>query len=462
MKIKIYGLRRSGSNLLESLLEDSGFEVLPDGWSKEKPWKHGPPRECADKHICLVKDPFAWWVSSAAFYHQSRVHVPEDFKKIVGEYFQLARDFPQKWFILTYEDLRKGRIKSLEKFLGKKINYREVKGLMNWDREETDESFDHSFYDNHEYLEFLTRDDINRLDIKGSFAEQFVEKWPDRYHKPPICLSANAMGIGDSAIATMVAANLRDYTGRKVILHSRHMYQCSLWLGKGSRALGLAPQNSTLINGHEQSLHRKVNVTGRITYQGMSRIEGYISFLPKMYRDMPLEVPKLLRKIKPKVFDGITMFPAASLPQRTYPYNQWEEVLNSLEKRGVNVRVPVPMELDSREEIFKTFDKNVVKFDEYDFPLSILGSSLVLGNDSGPMHIAGLMGTPGVCALAMWNPEDIFPYESLSFVQGKGWCSPCNGLYETNFRKECLKGCQVLNEISPDKIAEETLKRLDK
>jgi len=82
--------------------------------------------------------------------------------------------------------------------------------------------------------------------------------------------------------------------------------------------------------------------------------------------------------------------------------------------------------------------------------LSVLrGASLVVGNDSGPAHIAAAMGRPTVAIFGSTSPAWTGPRGSAVEIISSGVdCSPC-------FERECPKGeALCLERIEPEEVVE--------
>ena len=78
--------------------------------------------------------------------------------------------------------------------------------------------------------------------------------------------------------------------------------------------------------------------------------------------------------------------------------------------------------------------------------LAVLGGSLLaLGPDSGPGHMAAMLGVPYVALFGPTDPKRTAPYEAMQFVVRSGVeCSPCY-----------LRKCPGLNEICMRRITPE-------
>jgi ADP-heptose:LPS heptosyltransferase len=97
-----------------------------------------------------------------------------------------------------------------------------------------------------------------------------------------------------------------------------------------------------------------------------------------------------------------------------------------------------------------------------DSPIKYLGAliqkcSLVIGNDSGPLHIAVSVGTPTLGIYGPTNPNLQGPYgdKNLSIVKEDLSCLYCNLL-------ECDIGNICMTELSKEKIIEKVRELADR
>ena len=93
MTVKIFGPKRSGTNLLKWILQHYPVKILVDVDRFGEPcWKHGYPRKSADKHIIITKSPVDWHVSYRAFPDLEREQSLEDYRSLCESYevFQQA------------------------------------------------------------------------------------------------------------------------------------------------------------------------------------------------------------------------------------------------------------------------------------------------------------------------------------------------------------------------------------
>jgi len=90
MKVKIYSPKRSGSNLLQYLLEQTGkVDVLVN----EGGWKHGPPALVGDRQLIILKTYDDWKRSDERYRHPGNEprQGPETYFERVAEYLRFAQ-----------------------------------------------------------------------------------------------------------------------------------------------------------------------------------------------------------------------------------------------------------------------------------------------------------------------------------------------------------------------------------
>ncbi len=78
-------------------------------------------------------------------------------------------------------------------------------------------------------------------------------------------------------------------------------------------------------------------------------------------------------------------------------------------------------------------------------------SSLFVGNDSGPLHIALALKTPSVAIFGSTSPEQVIGQQERCVVVRKNLpCAPCY-VHQYDYRPDC-KDFRCLNEISVDEV----------
>ncbi|MBN9119714.1 MAG: hypothetical protein J0I06_11250, partial [Planctomycetes bacterium] len=82
----------------------------------------------------------------------------------------------------------------------------------------------------------------------------------------------------------------------------------------------------------------------------------------------------------------------------------------------------------------------------------MLNAVCVVGNDSGPAHLAGVLGVPVVVVGGVTPVERLFGfYPKAVAVQGKLFCTGCAGGPPAD--AGCFKSCASLQSVDPDRVA---------
>ena len=144
---------------------------------------------------------------------------------------------------------------------------------------------------------------------------------------------------------------------------------------------------------------------------------------------------------------------------KTYPPAWWGEVARGLRERaGVEIWVPIaPGEEPLARAVADSSDgaARAVEAHAFGFLAALLRASrLVLGGDTGPLHLAHALGTPVLCLIGPTDPERNGPYGAADRVLFKRL--PCSFCYQ---RFAEPKAC-LLN-ISPGEVTARALEILE-
>ena len=120
------------------------------------------------------------------------------------------------------------------------------------------------------------------------------------------------------------------------------------------------------------------------------------------------------------------------------------------------------------EEVIRTLPEgvraaNLAGMTRVDILLSILQKSrLLVSNDSGPLHLASMMGTPTVGFFGAESARVFGPRAATSInIDKQLYCSPCLNVY--NFKDyDCPYGMKCMKDISPEEALEAVSKLLGK
>ncbi|MEM1295851.1 MAG: glycosyltransferase family 9 protein [Verrucomicrobiota bacterium] len=177
---------------------------------------------------------------------------------------------------------------------------------------------------------------------------------------------------------------------------------------------------------------------------------------------MKISIPKLAKNLPEfGTASDITIFPSSVFGNRTYHPFHWRRVVALLRKAlpaasiviAWNAHSSFPKELEGCAPV-RLCDSM------HHAAALIQKSQLVLGMDSGPMHVAGMLGVQGLAAIGPVSGQSVFGhFPTIQPIQGKMKCAPRGFQASRGYRpKDCGKWCSSLNSISPDRLAE-TVKR---
>ncbi len=130
----------------------------------------------------------------------------------------------------------------------------------------------------------------------------------------------------------------------------------------------------------------------------------------------------VLSQIK-KRFSQALIFPGAGHPAKCWPLANYLKMASWLDGAGIEpVFVLGPAERERRLEVQNFQLLHPADFEQLQCALN--HADLVLGNDSGPLHLAGLLNCKGV---ALFGPADAGQWgpAGLSHIQSGVPCSPC-------------------------------------
>jgi hypothetical protein len=146
----------------------------------------------------------------------------------------------------------------------------------------------------------------------------------------------------------------------------------------------------------------------------------------------------------------VLIFPFSYSPVRTWPKAYFVELGLLLKEAGFSVKFVT----EQRDyAFFMPFHCIVGQSWNY-IAAAIQSARLVIGNDSGPAHLAGTIGTPTI-AIQGATTERIYSHipEVVSYRKKALGCAGCHCLPEKSFRHTCDYGCLELFRTFPEDVA---------
>jgi hypothetical protein len=249
---------------------------------------------------------------------------------------------------------------------------------------------------------------------------------------------------------------------------------CFAWLGEGIRATGEEVEFFATDWRAEVLKMFQMPVTGDKTgavltwegYETAVKTKSRLNYLewigvhlgvetePKRPR---LDMSPMDREMGRRDSADVLIFPFSYSPVRTWPKSYFVELGLLLRNEGYTVKFVT----EQRDyAFFMPFHCIVGQSWNY-ISAAIQSARLVIGNDSGPAHLAGTIGTPTI-AIQGATTERIYAHipEVVSYRKKALDCAGCHCL-PPNFRASCDSGCLELYRTFPEEIAEFALQKLN-
>ncbi|MDQ7031354.1 MAG: glycosyltransferase family 9 protein [Desulfonauticus sp.] len=154
----------------------------------------------------------------------------------------------------------------------------------------------------------------------------------------------------------------------------------------------------------------------------------------------------LTKKNNPKY---LLIFPGSGHPAKNWPLQNFYHIAKKFQSR-----VSLRFVLGPAEHRLKILNFSWIQLETIPELISILQQTfLVLGNDSGPMHLASLLKIPGIVLFGPTNHQ-IWQPEHLHLIKSPCACAPCSNNAQIN----CANP-KCMSEISIEKV-EKTLHQL--
>lgn len=165
------------------------------------------------------------------------------------------------------------------------------------------------------------------------------------------------------------------------------------------------------------------------------------------------------RELGRRAAGDVLIFPHGIWSPRVWPKNYYVELGMLLRDAGYKVRF-VMKERDYA--FFMPFHCIVGKSFAF-IASAIQMSRLVIGNDSGPAHLAGTIGTPTLAIHGPTQRNRIYGHipEVVSVSTGGLPCAGCHCLPEKGWRTSCETGCHQLYRTFPEHVFEKAVAMLE-
>lgn len=291
---------------------------------------------------------------------------------------------------------------------------------------------------------------IKRYIGSGAWALVTPDEWP-RPGRRLIQLKLTrqgANGIGDHATVLLGAEGLRrQYPDADVVIVSRRE-DCVPWAALWWPDVWYAAQD-----GH---LEVESTAIAPLDTRPMGRHKTERWRCVADNCGTTLAIPPL-RPLSATVVDAVrehagavVLFPEANSVERPWPIPAWRE----LERLLLAHDYPVVVAGGNADGPRSLRSPKVIGRSPAEVAALIRGASLVIGNDSGPAHLGGLIGTPTLALCGIVGGRRVFgAYPSVRWIDGPLPCTGCEW-DDREFEEQHCKGmrCASLALITPAQV----------
>ena len=257
-----------------------------------------------------------------------------------------------------------------------------------------------------------------------------------------------ADGLGDHLLGLTVACGLARQRADETVLyalkHAQLMPWCELFDAGAKLTYGATPGVPSL-RPHDTYPQQLAAQTLPDRWSFYERVVGARAALPTV-RPLPAEAVAWARPHAGKV----VLAPWCAWPDRMWPMAHWIDLERLLLGGGQECVI---------------IDAHAARCDGFRSPKLIgerpqrvaalmLASAGVVGNDSGMVHVAGLLRVPAIALCALIPGERIFGlYPTVRVLNAPLACMGCHWRGEARRKAGCDKGCPAMSAITPERVA---------
>jgi heptosyltransferase-1 len=262
---------------------------------------------------------------------------------------------------------------------------------------------------------------------------------------PKAVLSLNPAGLGDSAVAVYAASALAQ-CGIDVTLHTPQASWLSRVRQPGLEIIDAAPPTDAT------PLYRDYD--GHLRYAGSRAYWMSGSLDIDLVPCRPAEIDRAVTCDRLGFDHYVVLAPFAMWKTREWPSAHWIRLTHLLSESGYDV-IALGSHLDA-ERIEATFNKTYAFWAAQQEPEWIidvmLGADVVIGNDSGLTHLAGLLDVPTIALHAHLPPEVLWDCTNVHSLAPQTACTFCRWQSWRGYKEPCDDACSALATIGPESV----------
>lgn len=278
---------------------------------------------------------------------------------------------------------------------------------------------------------------------------------------PPIHIANHAFGIGDAIVGLYAVTGLVK-SGLTVVYHTRHPQWLSRVEVPGLTITSEPPPDGTCDLNADYNEQTRYGVS-RASWYAMMATNADPRLAPalrsgQVATSISPSRPRVNRSLTTAVLDltnYVILAPFAAWGMRDWTEAHWRRLAHLLNERGYEV-VAVGARKDE-DRLKQTFDKSnaywVVDQTEDWLMAAMLKAQCVIGLDSGMIHLAGLLGVPGICIHAHLPPKFLFNQApSILSVTPATECAFCRWQPDRGHNEGCSSSCSALVSVHPEQV----------
>lgn len=195
---------------------------------------------------------------------------------------------------------------------------------------------------------------------------------------------------------------------------------------------------------------------------GRSRAEWYAAAID--CRAVPARPAHIATDIKTSRFDVdnyVVIAPFSAWSDRDWPSSHWSRLVDLLDEAGYHI-----VALGARQQAAQ-LDSTLCRTSAFwaiDHPPewvmdTMLGAAAVVGNDSGMVHIAGMLGINAVAIHSHLPHDFLYSYApSVHSVTPATNCTFCRWRFDRGYSGACDTHCSALATVAPEAVLEAVLR----
>lgn len=278
----------------------------------------------------------------------------------------------------------------------------------------------------------------------------------------------DAKGIGDAICGVYTACGLAD-RGHLVTFHAKHL-EWLKWFSHPNLTL-VSEKDPKVFNANagypeqlEASRTKKCESRSLWYMQNIHGLHPVIKGKPQPARPYKILPPGSKDDQLPEKY--VLLAPFSAYEDRQWLMQHWRMLAKILMSEGHNVIV---IGASGHADVLKqAFTKTGVRFFWGQSPEwtvnAIRHADILIGNDSGPAHVAGLYETKAIALCGQIDGHFVYrhspsviPVHPPEHVP----CAPCHWKPEGGFTNMCNQTCSALQLISPFEVANLALKEIN-